>query len=101
MFSVGQRIVCIWGPQEWTNRTDEAIPVEKDIYRVRSTFRAKSGKFGVRLQEIVNSPKLYPGGFGECGYDSDGFRPVDDTFGEWAEHLLTLAVLEDIQTQMK
>lgn len=103
MFSIGQRIVCIWGPEEWANRTDEAIPVEKDIYRVRSMFRTKSGKLGVRLHEIVNSPKLYNGVFSECGYDSDGFRPIDHTFGEWVQcTLMADAILElHNQTQKK
>lgn len=75
MFRINQKVVCV--EEIDTNPTfNETIPKLKEIYTIRDIFVGSSGITCFRLKEIINSPHQYIGGFMECGFDKDAFRPA-------------------------
>lgn len=79
MFKVGQKVVCIANFSG--NDYGEDTPVKGEIYTIRDMETFK-GELYLWLMEIVNRAHNYEdGGSGECNFRSDGFRPIDYSYG--------------------
>jgi len=78
MFKVGQKVVCV---KQFIDHFGETLPIKGDMYTVREILTVEN--LCIRLEEIVNVPRRYPGwGVWECAFNAAGFRPVDTSFGE-------------------
>lgn len=77
MFKVGDKIVCI---REFENNTGYSIitPIVDKMYTIRTIGNDVGGTW-FHVNEITNIP--LPNGV-ECGFYSDWFRKVDESFAE-------------------
>lgn len=84
MFKVGQKVVCIddFDFDGLRRKTRIQLPIKGEIYTIRELHSFPNGDLGLRLCEIVNPVVNYDDGKQECTFNSHGFRPVDETFGE-------------------
>ena len=78
-FRVGQRVMCVDGSPHWGGMGDEILPVEGKIYTIRDLVDCKEEGIGVRVDEIVNAPRLYRTGFMEGCLLPERFRPLVET----------------------
>lgn len=78
-FHIGQLVVCI--ARVSPTCYAETTPVVGTVYTVREKFEHHLVRRpAVRLEEIVNAPKLYVfDGVCEASFPATAFRPVDDT----------------------
>ena len=78
MFEIGQKVVCINGkPMRPRKYPDETHPTEGQIYTIRNVGNVLCDagvEPAVRLEEIVNTPRLYRLGHGVDGMDELWFR---------------------------
>lgn len=76
---VGTKVCCIW---ELDAQCGETVPTVGRIYTVRDIEPSHDPAFAelfIRLNEIINSPRLYENGFHECNFSIEAFRPIDDS----------------------
>lgn len=76
---VGQKVVCV------NNRYENAlgeIPTVGEIYTIRDIRYFPGYGVGIWLVEIVNTPVITVCGKMEMGFAVEGFRPIDESFGE-------------------
>jgi hypothetical protein len=77
-FRVGQKVECIVAPSMFLCRNGEVAPSKGGVYTIRAILGDPSGDEFVRLNEIVNEPRVYDQGFEECCFDAAAFRPIVD-----------------------
>ena len=72
-----QKVVCV---KEFINNKSPLEQIEQPIvgkiYTIRVIRKDKDGNIGLLLEEIINKPTKHTGGFGEQGFISSGFRPL-------------------------
>lgn len=84
---VGEKIVCIF--DGWVAKNGETVPQKGSVYTIENIEIYKpDGTIGFELVEIVNAPRQYDTGFGECNFAATGFRPLIKTNIEVFEKLL-------------
>ena len=85
---IGQKCVCVVDYFQKVSREDRPFikaPIKREIYTIRDIVSSSipgDKTIYVRLVEIVNPVLNYLIGHGEVTFDIDGFRPVDESFGE-------------------
>lgn len=73
MFQFGQKVVCLVEASSWLVLNGETPPRKGGIYHIREICELGAG---VRLREIVNTPRHYEDRFIECSFNASAFRPV-------------------------
>lgn len=91
MFHVGQMVVCV---DDYVHPRyvvfGEVLPVKGMVYTIRSFDRVDE-ELCLMLEEIVNAPRHYRQGFGECSFRPHRFRPVRQTSIEQFTSILNQA----------
>lgn len=75
-FVPGMLVACV--RDDWTHTQNDTRPQKGRVYTVRDTLLS-SGRFGLRLVEIVNPPRQHVDLFCETAWDAEHFRPLDET----------------------
>lgn len=73
-WKVGDRVVCV-DASNMDFRQGEELPKQGSVYTIRE-IRDLGRGVAVRLNEIVNPPKVYRPGVMECGFFARRFRKV-------------------------
>jgi hypothetical protein len=88
-FHVGQAVVCVdMKPQHRRLMADEAAPKENRVYHVRGNVLMESKYWCIRLEEIVNTPKVWADGYNESAFNEARFAPVETLSNEALAELL-------------
>lgn len=77
-FKIGEKVVCVYNPSGKGDDCtyNEIRPKNGEIYTIRG-FYYLNGDCGIYLEEIVNPPRPYLDGLGECCWSIDCFRKLD------------------------
>ncbi len=77
---IDDKVVCV--KNNYQHMRGQKVPTVGEIYTVRDIRYFPGYGTGIWLVEIVNDVVLTVYGKMEMGFDVDGFRPVDRSFGE-------------------
>lgn len=90
-FKIGQKVVCIVDKWEYRG-TEMKLPLKDGIYQIRGFYLSPWGgpQVGLYLEEIVNPPRQWNEGYGECAFNAERFRPL-------IERKTSIAVFEKIR----
>lgn len=78
MWHIGQRVVCIDDVfDERFVRIADGLPIKGMVYTIR-TIREIDGEIGFLLHEIKNKEFQFLNAYGEQGFLSKRFKPLDE-----------------------